>query len=127
MSRFASLLAAVFGVLLAGCGPSSPLTVQAGAGSQLRAGLLDYEVALSHGTVTTGRLTVVVTNAGAQAHDLRIDGAETTLATTVLLRPGESTEVSLEIGRGETELVVWCTLPGHRAQGMAATIPVVEA
>lgn len=125
MRRRAFRLFAPLALLLAGCAAASPLPVESGVGDGLRAGLLEYEVVVSHGAVTPGSVVVQVTNAGAQAHDLRIDGADATLASTTVLRPGQSVELRVDVPTGEEELLLWCSLPGHRAQGMAATLPIV--
>lgn len=63
MSCRASLLSGVFAVLLAGCGPSSRSPCRLVRQPDARRPL-EYQVVLTHGTVTTGRLAVLVTNAG---------------------------------------------------------------
>lgn len=59
-----------------------------------------------------------VTNAGAMAHDLKLDGDK----GTEMLDPGASETVSL--GVVETTSQAWCTVPGHKEAGMVLDINV---
>jgi nitrite reductase (NO-forming) len=69
--------------------------------------------------VEAGRpLVVHVTNAGAMAHDLQVEGA----VQTKMLNPGESQTVEVP-GLSSTTLA-WCTVPGHREAGMEMTFQV---
>jgi nitrite reductase (NO-forming) len=63
-------------------------------------------------------LVVRVTNAGALAHDLRLQGE----TGTALLEPGQTEEVSLGVMDASTE--AWCTVPGHKEAGMVLAIDV---
>lgn len=64
-------------------------------------------------------LVVRVTNAGAMAHDLKLEGGE---VGTALLGPGASVEVSLGVMEATTQ--AWCTVPGHKEAGMVLDIDV---
>jgi nitrite reductase (NO-forming) len=66
-------------------------------------------------------LIVSVTNTGAMAHDLKLNGE----IGTGLLAPGETEEVSLGVITAATE--AWCTVPGHRQAGMVLAIGVSGA
>lgn len=116
------LVAAAAALLLSGCAGSETAAAGTAAEGELRVGLLEYEVAVSHRAVTPGPVTLEVTNAGAEGHDLRVEGAAGPAATEVL-RPAESAELVVDAPAG-SELTLWCTLPGHRAQGMETTIRV---
>lgn len=116
------LAAAAAALVVAAC--SSPELRDAGsvADGELRVGLLEYDVAVSHATVTAGLVTLAVTNAGVEAHDLRVEGTGEPAALDALA-PGEAAELIVEAPVG-AELVLWCTLPGHRRQGMETTVAV---
>jgi nitrite reductase (NO-forming) len=69
--------------------------------------------------VAAGTEVIVrVTNNGAMAHDLKLDGE----TGTDLLDPGESQEVSLGVVEETTQ--AWCTVPGHKEAGMVLDINV---
>ena len=65
------------------------------------------------------KLTLVVTNAGTTAHDLKLDGE----SGTAMLDPGQSETVT--IGPIEASTSAWCTVPGHREAGMEMAINVI--
>lgn len=85
-------------------------------------GLTDFTIATSGVRVVEGTVTLDVTNAGATAHDLRITGDDTDQRTAVL-PPGGTTTINVPT-TGEDTLTLWCTLPGHRQQGMETTLSV---
>lgn len=93
------------------------------AAHHLRVGLAEYEVVASHPAVLTGDVVLEITNAGAEAHDLRVDGALHP-ATIPAIRPGATATLRLRVPADHDELVLWCTLPGHKAQGMHTRIAV---
>jgi nitrite reductase (NO-forming) len=61
-----------------------------------------------------------VVNEGDEPHDLAVDGGE----QTTLLDPGESQRLNL--GRVAGDSAALCTLPGHKAAGMALEIQAVD-
>ncbi len=61
-------------------------------------------------------LTLRVVNNGDIQHDIKLEGE----TGTERLPPGEAAEVNL--GVVSSGQVLWCTVPGHRDQGMEATI-----
>lgn len=94
-----------------GAGAGSPQTLEVELG--------DLFVKPNSVEVTAGtELIVKVTNTGAVAHDLKLDGT----TGTRMLEPGESEEVSL--GVIEATAQAWCTVPGHKAAGMVLDIIV---
>lgn len=109
-------------VAAAGCG-DDPGASEREATREMRVGLVDYDITTPSVAVRPGMVTFHVTNAGRTAHDLRVAGEETSghLAT---LDPGESDTLDVEVAAVEDELTLWCTLPGHRQQGMETTLPV---
>lgn len=66
-------------------------------------------------------ITLEVTNTGAMAHDLKVDGT----TGTELLAPGDSQTVT--IGPFDAPAQAWCTVPGHKEAGMTMAITVVGA
>lgn len=129
--RLAGLAAAALTALLAGCAaggsqadPGSEPAAESVAHDELRVGLDDFEVRLGADAVAAGELRLDVVNVGGDAHDLQVDADGHTLAATDVLARGESGELSIEIPAGAGELELWCTVPGHRSQGMVTTVPV---
>ena len=61
---------------------------------------------------------VNVTNTGAMAHDLKLDGT----TGTEVIEPGGSATASL--GRVTATAQAWCTVPGHKDAGMVLDIKV---
>ena len=63
-------------------------------------------------------VTLHVTNTGAMAHDLKVNGTD----GTDLLAPGASATV--ELGSFDASTQAWCTVPGHKQAGMVLDIVV---
>ena len=63
-------------------------------------------------------VTLVVTNKGQMAHDLKVAGTD----GTPMLDPGGTTTV--EIGSFDADAQAWCTVPGHKEAGMLLDIKV---
>ncbi|MEO2107957.1 MAG: hypothetical protein ABGZ36_20245 [Actinomycetota bacterium] len=120
---------AVAGVLLimvSACGPTGtiagPATVAATPADRIDVGLTDFAIASSSAVVVVGTVTIDVTNAGATAHDLRIGGDGIDERSEVL-PPGGTTTLSMATTEAD-RLTLWCTLPGHRRQGMETTLSI---
>ena len=111
-------------VLLAACASTDDAAApESVASGDVRVGLVDFDITLAADAVTPGRHELAVTNAGAAAHDLVVsDGADRRAATAVL-RPGEQEDLIVDAEAGGT-LTLWCSVPGHRAQGMELRLPV---
>ena len=88
----------------------------------LAVGLTDFAIATTADRVVDGTVTLEVTNAGATAHDLRIAGDRADVRTDVL-PPGGTTTITVTTA-GQDALTLWCTLPGHRRQGMETSLSV---
>jgi uncharacterized cupredoxin-like copper-binding protein len=83
----------------------------------------EFNLALSRSTVRSGTAIVQLANRGEDPHDLRLvrigGPGEGRVAETL---PGEVGEWEGRLRRGRYR--VYCTLPGHRAAGMRATLRV---
>ncbi|MGH3665517.1 MAG: hypothetical protein ACRDU8_05420 [Egibacteraceae bacterium] len=89
-----------------------------------RVGLIEWEITTSTPVLAHGKASLTVANAGTTAHDLRVSGAGVDAATPALA-PGERAVLSFEVDAGD-ELVLWCTIPGHREQGMLRRLPIAD-
>jgi plastocyanin len=128
MSRGAAAVALALLVppVLAGCAGGSVVAPPAGPpATELRIGLLDYRFQLSAATLAPGSVTVVATNAGGTAHDAVFAQGGHTLGGSRVLAPGESQTFSITVAAG-SPVHVECTLPGHDAAGMHATLSVAR-
>jgi nitrite reductase (NO-forming) len=66
------------------------------------------------------RLAVDATNTGEAVHTLNLEGED----GTDRIKPGDSQTAELGVIDADTD--AWCTIPGHREQGMEMTIVVTE-
>lgn len=86
----------------------------------------EWSVTLSRATVPAGRVAIQLHNAGEDDHDLRLRrldrrGRPSGRARRVALtRPGAMTEAVVHLPQGRWR--VWCSLDGHAAAGMRATL-----
>jgi hypothetical protein len=108
-------------VVAAGCTTSSAQPAGPPA-EAARIGLIEWDVTTSSQVLADDEVELVATNAGTTAHDLRLVG-ERTDAYVELLQPGETADLQLDL-EGERTLQLWCTVPGHRDQGMARSLSV---
>ena len=108
--------------LVAACmGPPAPVAET--AAREIRVGLLEWEITTDFPAVAAGDVTLRITNAGSSAHDLAVVGPRGRSAVTRVLPPGGAT--TLVIAAEDTdELQLWCTVAGHRTQGMELRLPV---
>jgi nitrite reductase (NO-forming) len=102
-------------------GRAATSTVTTGGGSRTVAvRLQDMRIDPSVIRVPVGtHLVLEVTNADAMRHDLHLDGGP----QTPLLSQGQT--VRLDAGVVRHTIAAWCTVPGHRAAGMAMTVQAV--
>jgi uncharacterized cupredoxin-like copper-binding protein len=84
----------------------------------------EWTLVLSRQSVKAGRVQLQLHNRGEDAHDLaarRFDHRGPTLRLGETA-PGRLAQVTWRLRRGR--YVLWCTLRGHRARGMRATLRV---
>lgn len=84
----------------------------------------EWSLTLSRPTIAAGALSLQLVNAGEDAHDLHVrpaaGGADLLSATTTA--SGTTTTISGSLPAGTYTL--YCSLPGHEAAGMHATLTV---
>lgn len=92
------------------------------ATADLRVGLTEWTIVTSRPRVSPGRVTLVVTNTGATEHDLFVSGTWGRWHSPGLA-PGKQDRMNVRAAPGE-QLSLWCSVPGHDAQGMRTTVQV---
>jgi len=129
--RRAPLLGATLAslALLAGAGaPASlgrPRGARAAAGHTLQVTLVEYRVMLSEAVVKAGPVQLEAIDAGMDAHDLRLrHGRSPSYIAEPLLQSGQRFDAVVVLRPGLYHL--WCSLPGHWALGMHASLRVVR-
>jgi uncharacterized cupredoxin-like copper-binding protein len=100
-----------------------PATANAPAPSRIFVSAKEWSLILSRQTLRAGEARIQLHNAGEDAHDLRLRRVGGTrslgLAET---SPGKVAEIRAVLRPGRWRL--WCSLPGHEAKGMRATLTV---
>jgi len=84
----------------------------------------EWRLTLSRTSVRKGQVAIEAVNFGTDAHDLVVQGLKKG-AKPVRFRqmdPRGRTERTLRLTAGRYAL--WCSLPGHKAKGMKATLTV---
>lgn len=99
-------------------GPGGELAVEAGE--------FYFEIRSGAETLEEGPVQVTLENVGSAEHDFTIDEAyENVSVPEGTAPPGETVEGTLELFPGEW--TYYCSVPGHRQQGMVGTITVSQA
>jgi plastocyanin len=112
---------------LAGCGGGSVVAPPSGPpASELRVGMIDYRFQLSAATLAPGEVTVVATDAGSSQHDVVLSQGGTVIGRSEVLDPGEEQTFTVRVAAG-TPVHLECSLPGHDAAGMHASVRVAAA
>lgn len=78
----------------------------------------EYHIALS-ATQAAGATTLVIRNVGKLSHQIEIKGPGVTKRTR-MLKPGAKATLHVTLRAGR--YAVWCTVPGHAALGMKASL-----
>ena len=83
----------------------------------------EFSLVLSRQTLRPGAAHIQLYDAGEDAHDLVLQRLGGTRQIHIgATRPGDVTELRTVLRSGTWKL--WCSLPGHRAAGMRATLRV---
>lgn len=132
VSRRAGAVAALLLTLAGACGsgpgtaPASPRAAsqatEEAPSRHLRVGLMEWSILTSTHRVRPGTVHLVVTNTGGTEHDLVVQGG-TRRWRTEPLDPGDRARLTVHARPGG-RLKLWCSEPGHEAQGMYTTLSV---
>jgi uncharacterized cupredoxin-like copper-binding protein len=79
----------------------------------------EFKIGLSTTHAATGPVRFEIKNTGMYPHALAISGVGVK-AKTALIQPGKSAVLLVTLKRGAYS--IWCTVPGHAARGMKATL-----
>ena len=79
-------------------------------------------IQLSEDSFNAGTYTFEVTNTGSMRHDFVVEQDGEDVASTDVLRPGESTTLEVDLTPGE--YVFYCPVGAHRAAGMEVSVTV---
>jgi hypothetical protein len=99
---------------------AAPPTRPATAPARLLVEAREFNLTLSRQTIRAGTAIVQLVNRGEDPHDLRIVRRGRRIGSIEELRPGEVGEWEGRLRRGRYRL--YCTLEGHRAEGMRAAL-----
>ena len=92
-----------------------------GEGGELVVEATEFEFPDLDGTYWSGDIAVTLENIGGQEHNIVFAGANKGSGVPQAL-PGESATATVNLFEGE--YVYYCSIPGHRAQGMEGTITI---
>lgn len=104
--------------------PTAPVAVLPAAPvpARLQVTAREWSLTLSRPSVVAGPAIVELVNRGEDGHDLRVARDGATAGTWDELAPGATRKQTLELTAGTYQL--FCSLPGHREAGMAASLAV---
>jgi len=84
----------------------------------------EFTLALSRPSIRSGPAIVELVNYGEDAHDLALRRLAAGARTYRIAATRPHGVRALEAGLAPGRYALWCTLPGHRAKGMRATLVV---
>src|SRR4051812_48179525 len=101
---------------------STPSVSPAPPPARVQASADEFSLALSRQSVRSGTAIVELVNYGEDDHDLALRRiAPGTRSYRIgIVHPGDTGELTTRLRPGRYRL--WCTLAGHRARGMVATL-----
>ena len=119
----ALLLAVSLGFLAACSGGAHAATADAVAPAATQVNVTETEFSITMpATLAAGSYTFAVRNIGGGTHDLVVSRDGRDAARSPAIPPGGSASVSVALQRGT--YVFYCSIDGHRAQGMQRTVQV---
>jgi uncharacterized cupredoxin-like copper-binding protein len=116
MKRYSLAVLAVLSLALVGAGAATARTSAMHA-TTVQVKATDFKFALTPKTVKHGRITFVIKNAGAAAHDFAIAGH-----TSKSIGPGKTTRLTVTLKRGRYPYK--CTVDSHAELGMKGVLRV---
>ena len=120
----AAALACVAGILggLAISGPAAASPADAGVPSRVLVTAREYSLALSRPKVEAGPAIVQLYDYGEDPHDLKLQRQGSSRVFSLgEVAPGETGRLDLKLRRS-SRYRLWCSLEGHAALGMTATL-----
>lgn len=117
-----ALLPVLAVALLVAC--AAPATAGPQAVSFVQVVEKEWSLVMSRTSVRSGRVTIEAVNFGTDAHDLVVQSKvkDSKPMRFKQMDPRGRTERTLRLPAGRYAL--WCSLPGHKAKGMRATLTV---
>jgi plastocyanin len=83
----------------------------------------EWTIQFANSTIKSGLVKIVVTNEGAEAHNLVIQGTSVEVAV-LNIWPKKSKEVTFDLKPATYS--VFCSIPGHEARGMKTILTVTQ-
>ena len=107
-------------------GGSSASTGTSGSSSASGSTIVEKEFSITPATITASAgSTLTVQNSGTVGHNLVIaDSTGKILAQTTAIQPGQSGSLTLPSTVTAGTYQAYCSIPGHKQQGMTATLTV---
>jgi uncharacterized cupredoxin-like copper-binding protein len=119
----ALLLAASLGILAACSGGAHAATANGVAPAATRVDVTETEFSITMPqTLSAGSYTFAIRNTGFATHNLVVSQNGRDVATSTTIPPGGSASLSVTLQRGT--YIFYCSIDGHREQGMQRTIKV---
>lgn len=99
-----------------------PKEASAAEGKAVRVSEVEYRISVAEKNLHAGSYSFDVKNDGQLQHDLTIDGPGVSKAATPLIDSGSSAKLHVTLKPGTYDL--YCSVPGHKQQGMDTKITV---
>ncbi len=116
------ILAAALAAALAGAALAGVVTHRSATVKTIGVTEKEFHISLSTRKGAVGSVRFAIKNTGRHSHALAISGPGVKLKKTALIKPGKKTTLTVTLKAGTYAL--WCTVPGHAAQGMKTSITV---
>jgi plastocyanin len=94
----------------------------AAAGQRVSVGEVEYKIELPRTTFAAGKYTFQVENNGKIPHNLTITGPGVSKEATQDISAGSGSSLTVKLERGTYDF--YCSIPGHRQQGMEQKVTV---
>jgi plastocyanin len=94
----------------------------AAAGQKVTVGEVEYKIQLPKTTFAAGKYTFEVDNKGKIPHNLTITGPGISKEATQDISAGSSSSLTVKLERGTYDF--YCSIPGHKQQGMEQKVTV---
>ena len=120
---FGAAVAFALPLSLLACGGSGQSQTASCKSTDLVVHLSEYRFQPKALHASAGKRTFCLVNAGSMQHDLVIGTASSqVLDKSDVVVPGDTTRFTATLQAGS--YLIWCDVPGHRAEGMSGTLAV---